>query len=266
MKAGDCRENAMRQCLRIWCLLVVAGVCFAATPVFAAHPLITDDTGTQGRGKFQLEVNGDFSRDSDNGAVIKVTGVGATLTYGIIDTLDAAVGLPYQHIRVRTDDGSLGESGLSDIVLYLKWRFYETEGFSLALKPGVTLPTGDEDKGLGTGRATYSLFFIATKELKPLTFHLNLGYIRNENAFDERKDLWHASLAGEIGVAKQLRLVANGGIEHNPDRTAGVDPAFILGGFIYAVSENLDIDAGIKFGLNRAEADYQLLAGITYRF
>lgn len=30
----------------------------AAGAVFAAHPLITDDTGTQGRGKFQIEVNG----------------------------------------------------------------------------------------------------------------------------------------------------------------------------------------------------------------
>jgi len=31
--------------------LLTAGV------AFGAHPLITDDTGTQGKGKFQLEVN-----------------------------------------------------------------------------------------------------------------------------------------------------------------------------------------------------------------
>lgn len=237
-----------------------------AVPALAAHPLITDDTGTQGKGKFQLEVNGEFSRDSDRGTVTKVTGLGATLSYGIIDNLDAAVGLPYQSIRVTSGDGTFCENGLSDIDLCLKWRFYETEGMSLALKPGITLPTGDEDKGLGTGRATYSLFFIATKELQPLTFHLNLGYIRNENKFDAQRDLWHASLASEIGVARDLRLVGNIGIERTVEKDSDVHPAFILAGLIYGVAGNFDIDAGIKFGLNRAEADYTLLAGIAWRF
>lgn len=32
---------------------------------FAAHPHITDDTGTQGKGKFQLEVNSEFAYDKE---------------------------------------------------------------------------------------------------------------------------------------------------------------------------------------------------------
>lgn len=39
-------------------LLAVCVVIASAGAAFAAHPLITDDTGTQGKGKFQLEVNG----------------------------------------------------------------------------------------------------------------------------------------------------------------------------------------------------------------
>ena len=35
--------------------------------VFAAHPLITDDTGTQGKGKFQLEVNGEYAHEDEDG-------------------------------------------------------------------------------------------------------------------------------------------------------------------------------------------------------
>ncbi len=247
---------------------VVVGVftLLVSVSAYAAHPLITDDTGTQGKGKFQLEVNGTYSRNSADGIVEKVTDLGATLTYGLIDNLDISLGLPYQYLSVKADGISAHESGLSDVEINLKWRFYETEGLSFALKPGVTLPTGDEDRGLGAGRATYSLFFITTKELKPLTFHLNLGYIRNESKFDEQKDIWHASLASEIGLAKDLRLVSNIGIERTPEKDSGIHPAFFLVGLIYGVAENFDIDAGLKVGLNKAEADYQILAGITYRF
>ena len=42
---------------------------------------------------------------------------------------------------------------------------FDKEGLSFDLKPGITLPTGDENKGLGNGRASYSLNLITTKKL-----------------------------------------------------------------------------------------------------
>ncbi len=131
---------------------------------------------------------------------------------------------------------------------------------------GITLPAGDKDKDLGTGRGTGTLYFIATKEIDPCAFHRNLGYKRNENNIDEREDIWHASLAGEYKVMKNLKLVANIGAERNTDKLSDTDPAFILGGFIYSIRENMDIDFGIKAGLNNAEADITYLAGMALRF
>lgn len=145
-------------------------------------------------------------------------------------------------------------------------RFYEQEGLSFALRPGITLPTGNDDKGLGSGKPTYSLFFIATKELKPFLVHLNFGYIRNENKLDERVDIWHASLAGEFEATESLRIVLNVGQEKNPDRIADKDPAFILAGMIYSVTKYFDVDFGLKRALNNAEPDYTILGGITLRF
>jgi hypothetical protein len=43
-------------------------------------------------------------------------------------------------------------------------------------------------------------------------------------------------------------------------------PAFILGGVIYSITESLDIDFGIKAGLNDVETDYAFLAGLAFRF
>ena len=130
----------------------------------------------------------------------------------------------------------------------------------------MTFPAGKEERDLGAGKLTYSMCFITTKEIEPLVFHLNWGFVRNENKLGERKDIWHASLASEVKLIKDLRLVANIGLERNPDRTSNKHPAFVLGGFIYSIAENLDVDIGIKGGLNKPEADWAILAGVAWRF
>ncbi len=233
---------------------------------FGTHPLITDDAGTQGKGKFELEINGQHGWDNNDGVIQYTTPAASTLTYGITDSVDVSIGVPYWWIKTD-DSGSRSHlNGFGDVAAAVKWRFYEKDGLSFALKPGLTFPTGDKDKQLGTGKTTFSLFFITTKEIKPWAFHLNLGYIGNENKLDQRVSLWHASIASEAEVAKGLRLVANTGIQRNTDRSSHTDPAFILGGLIYSITESIDIDAGYKYGLTKPEVDHAVLAGITFRF
>jgi len=252
----------------------------------AAHPLITDDTGTQGKGKFQIEINSEFTYDKEKEKVFdedagdyvtetkKTTGgeLATILSYGITDNLDIVIGLPYQWSKDKKN-GTVERDvdGISDMSLEAKWRFFEKDGLSFALKPGITLPTGDENKGLGNGRASYGLVFITTKEIEPWAFHFNLGYTHNEYKLQadkdaNRKGIWHVSLASEVEVIKDLKAVANIGMERNPDKTSNTHPAFILGGLIYSVTENFDIDIGVKGGLNKPETDLTFLAGIAFRF
>lgn len=253
---------------------------------FAAHPLISDDTGTQGKGKFQLEVNSEFTyekerqynADEDKWETKKETGgeLATLLSYGITDNVDVVLGMPYQWKKtsidgvVTTDPAEQGD-GISDMSLEVKWRFYEKDGLSFAIKPGITLPNGNEDKGLGNGKLSSGAVFITTKEIKPWAFHLNLGYTRNEYKLQadkdaNRNDIWHTSLAAEVEVMKDLKVVGNIGMERNPDKTSNTHPAFILGGLIYSISESIAIDAGVKGGLNKPETDLTLIAGITFRF
>ncbi|MFN3396446.1 MAG: transporter [Thermodesulfovibrionales bacterium] len=233
---------------------------------YAAHPLVTDDSGTQGKGRYQLELNGEYGHDKEEGIKTETFDLKAIISYGLIDNLDLVLTLPYQKIRIKEEDSRATSEGISDIDLEVKWRFYEKDGLSFALKPGLTLPTGDEGKGLGTGKVTLSIFFITTYEHSPWAVHLNGGYIRNENKTNERKDIWHLSLAGTCEVIEDLKLVSNIGIERNTDRESKTAPAFILAGLIYSLSKDLDIDIGVKAGLNEAETDYSILAGLTRRF
>lgn len=189
------------------------------------------------------------------------------VTIGLLDSLDIVMGLPYAWYSLDENDSQIGrESGISDISFDVKWRFFEKNGWSLALKPGLSLPTGDEDRGLGAGRTSYRLFLIGTKEFESVAFHVNGGYIRNENNFEERQDIWHASVAAEVEVINDLKLMANAGMERNPDPSSDNHPAFALGGIAYDVSEKITLDAGIKYGLTSTETDWTALTGLTIRF
>jgi hypothetical protein len=240
--------------------------CLLSSQAFAAIPLITDDTGTQGKGKFQLELFGEYASDKEEIVTNKNSNFSATLTYGIIDPVDIILTVPYASWRTENSESAAKGNGIGDMSFEAKWRFYEKDGFSFALKPGFTFPTGDHEKDLGTGKMTYHLFVIASKEMNPWAFHINLAYIRNENKEDDRKNIWHASLAATVDVMKNLKLVGDLGVESNPERSSTNPPAYLLGGLIWSLRENFDIGLGVKGGLTKPEPDIAIRGGITWRF
>jgi len=248
---------------RIACLLFLL---LWAGEAMAAHPLITDDAGTQGTGKYLLEFGAEYVHKTREEKTEDTTMISPQLTAGVRENVDLILQLPYQSKRTKEGDETTTEDGITDTLIFVKWRFYEKDGFSLALKPGMTVPTGDDNKGRGAGRTTYLAYFIATKEIEPVAIHVNLGYRRNENRIDERRDIYYASIAGEWKVAKDLKLVLDTGIERNADKSSTVDPAFIMGGVIYSLTKSLDIDGGVRRWWNNLDKDYAVCACITWRF
>ena len=252
-------------------IMLLSGGAFAVKP-----PLITDEADTIGKGKAELEFNYEYAHNSHDGITEKENVVESKLTYGAGENIDLSIIVPYKSIKIKGEK-EFSSDGLSDLSIDLKWRFFEEHGSSLAIRPRITLPTGDHDKDLGAGKATYSLFLLGTKEAKPWVFHANLGYLRNEHeiaegaeggesAEAERKNLLYASVADEVEVTEHLELVADLGMHTNPDKASNTHPAYILGGFIYEVNKSLDLDLGIKGGLTNTEPDYTLLAGIKFKF
>jgi hypothetical protein len=242
----------------------------------AAHPLITDDTGTLGKGNRQVELTAEMGRDEQRAEGVKTleqAGETAfTFTFGLIDSIDLVAGAAASWSRVRLD-GELDSNtaGFGDVALEVKWRFLELGGFSAALKPGLSLPTGDESRGLGNGRVSYTAAVILTQELGPVSVYANGAYARNEYALAEdraanRSDVWHVSAAAAAEVLPSLQLAVNVGAETNPDPASDTWPAFALAGAIYSITDDLDVDLGVKVGLSSAEADVVGLGGIAWRF
>lgn len=246
---------------------VIAAVLLLAAPATrAAHPLITEDTGTQGSGNFQLELTGEYAREQRDD-VLKTAFLGqAVLSYGLRDNLDLILGVPY----LRLTSSSVGEqstvTGGGDVGIDLKWRFFEQGDLSLAVKPGITLPTGDRDKELGSARVRSSVYGVMSYTPDPWGWHLHMGYLNYNNIEGDHRSLWHLSTAGWYVLAKRYKFVVDIGAIAAPEREADSYYAFATGGLITSLTEKFDIDIGYRHALTELGPPYTLLAGMTFRW
>lgn len=236
-------------------------------PLFAAHPLITEDTGTQGKGNFQFELTSEHGYEQEDGTRENTVSTNATFTYGVRDNVDLILTLPHRRISSEAEDGShTVNQGQGDVGFDVKWRFYEKDNLSFALKPGLTMPTGDATKNLGAGRARQSLYLTASYDATPWEYHLHLGYIHNRNVLGQHESLRHLSAAVGRKVGDNLRLVADYGTDTPTSQASSLNAEFFILGAIYIVRKGFDLDFGAKWGLTKPEVDFTWLAGMTFRF
>jgi len=250
-------RSAHTSCETWWRALTLAGALATCGPTFAAHPLITEDTGTQGSGKFELE-NG-FQRQHDGSD--KSWEYAPQLSYGLADSVDLIARLAW--IEQRSTDSR--QRGLGDSVLDVKWRFHESGALTLGVRAGVDLPTGNADKGLGVGKASVHGLFIATLEAEPAFFHGNIGYTRGARD-NERRDLWHAAIALLCTATPTLRLSAEAAADSEPDPTRTMWQKVLGLGAILTVREGFDVDVGLQRGIGSGSRGSTLLAGATLRW
>jgi len=246
--------------------LAVALLAVAGGAAEAAHPLLTEDTGTQGEGNVQLEVMVDKARDHPPGAKVRELQTTMVLSYGLLDQADLQLGLPYLRQHLHDALGRRADRGPLDATVDLKWRFYESDGLSLGLKPGITLPDGNERRGFGSGRVTWGALLILSFETGPWAFHSHAGYRRNNNSANQRDALAHVSGALTYKATEQIRLVADLSADSNPDRANHSSLRYSVLGFIYSATPKLDFDVGLKHGHGQAATDRALLVGATLRW
>ena len=107
----------------------VVTLCLAA-PAYAAHPLATDDTGTAGMLKFQVETSAEFGWDKETRQGATSTSNYQTLnmavTAGVLDSLDLVLSYPFTWQQIEENSATkLDNGGLSDLAIALKWRILE---------------------------------------------------------------------------------------------------------------------------------------------
>lgn len=243
---------------------VLALLC--TTSCYAAHPLITEDTDTQGRGNGQLELTAEYGHDEAADAKENAADYAAILTWGLRDSLDVLLTVPYARADTLASGGETTVTGLGDIGVDAKWRFFEAQRLRMALKAGGTFASGDAPQGLGAGKPNFSVNYVTSYEADKWAAHLHLEFRRNHNVVGEREVIHHASVALTRMLTDRLKLVADLGRFTSTDRSVGEDSRFLTLGAIYGLRDDFDLDIGLKRGLSDPETDSTLLLGLALRF
>jgi hypothetical protein len=241
--------------------LGLAACLLAAAELHAAHPLITEDTGTQGKGRWQLEANAESTRNDEAGERVRGFQPAATLSYGLAQNVDLQLTQPW----LRGKAAGVVVQGPLDSSIDVKWRFFEKAALSVALKPGITLATGDEAKGLGAGRAGWGTLLIFSYDAGAFDFHAHAGYRRNRNTLGERESLSHFSAALTYDVGS-VKLIADIARDTNAAPAATDGERYAVLGAIWSVTPGFDLDIGLKTGHKTAALDRALLFGATWRW
>jgi hypothetical protein len=189
---------------------------------------------------------------------------------GLTDTLEAQLGwTAFGHVRTR--DRSTGpvdhSSGVGDLTLALRQNLVSPDGsgFSLAVMPFATLPTGGA--AIGAGEWSAGL-------LVPLSYDLGEGLQigltgQVEAAADSDRDGRHLAYGGVAGLSVPLSdaLGVTAEIAARRDEDpAGHETEWLAGiSAGWMADDDLQLDAGANIGLHGA-ADVQLYLGVSRRF
>jgi outer membrane putative beta-barrel porin/alpha-amylase len=224
----------------------------------AGHPLLSEDTGTQGTGNYELELGYDWSQqDGDRSFLFQ-----PQLSWGASTTTDLIIQPSF--VTDKNDGERL--TGLGDTNLDAKWRFLSTTPWSLGVRAGLELPTAKNGLGLPHRNVSPHAVLVATGDFTPLTIDLNAGYGIAPADPTHRANLYHLSTAGTYEIRQRLSFLVDTSFDSNPDyQQGGRYSAIGLIGVIYTIRPGLDIDTGFRGRLNGTGPAQQFLLGITFR-
>ena len=245
--------------VRVSSPLPAAVLALAVAPAFAAHPLQTEDTGTQGAGNVELE-NG-LSRARFDATTL--TTWQPQVSVGLATTVDAIVQPAVVWLHARPQPAL---SGRGDTNVDGKWRFWGSDPWSFALRAGVLAPTSTHGLGLPRGQGSEHALLVATWDDAPTTLHANLGVTRMPRAPGARSTVGHVSAALMQALNERLILTVDGEIDQDPDASRTTRPGSLLAGAIWTARAGLDLDVGYQRSFSARPLNRQWMAGLTYRF
>lgn len=258
-------------------VLLIAGAGIAQAeelrPLCADRPGLGTPACTVDQGRTVVELGGaDWSLDRDDAQRSDSLLAGELLVrHGVTPNLEVQVGWT-AFGAVRTRDKASGAvsrgSGVGDVTVAARYNLSNPDGsgFSAAIMPYATLPTGGQAIGAGDWGAglilpvTYSLSDTIGIELTP----------EIDAAVDGDRNGRHLAYGSVIGFSAALSGSVSGALEMQVTRDedpAGHATQMLAGlSFGWQPGNNLQLDAGAVTGLNSASPDIELYFGITRRF
>ncbi len=225
---------------------------FTAT-THGGRPLNVDDADPTDTGYAEAEGGVAYAYDSGSASWELPFGWGL----GILPGLEAGIGISGLH------EG--GNEGVSDTGIGAKWQFLSScpLGGRHALATSISIPTGDEDDGFGSGKSDANLSYIASFSINDsIGIHLTSGYTWTGN---KSGDIILYGCAADWWCTKCLQWV--GEIFAEDERESDTSTSVLYNtGFRYSVNDGLTLDIAGGSRINGDVPDYFATMGLTWSY
>lgn len=190
--------------------------------------------------------------------------------YGLTSNLEVQLGwTAYTHVRVRTGNQVGRTSGAGDLLVAFKQNLHNPAaetGFSVALMPYATLPTGHAGVGAGDWGAGL-LVPMSYRVSRRFTLDLTTEADAAVDADGSGRHFAYSAVFGldmdvtpNIGAAAELLV----GRDEDP---SGHTTQLVAGlSADWTPNDNLQLDIGTNVGLNHNVPDVELYVGVARRF
>jgi hypothetical protein len=260
---------------------VAAAAAAAALPAAAAsaqsrdfcpdRPGLGTPPCTIDRGRGDIEIGlADWTLERSGGDRTDTLVLGDLLVrYGLTDHLEVQLGwTSFGTVRERSGGSTSHMSGTGDVTLALRQNLVHPDGsgFSAALMPYASLPTGG--RAIGAGDWSAGL-------LVPLSYELPHGLTldftgRVEAAADSDRHGRHFAYGGIVGLDADLSQDVTATFElsaqHDEDPGGHSTPLVGAVSLAWMARPDLQLDAGANAGLAGGAPDVVLYVGIAKRF
>jgi hypothetical protein len=236
---------------------------FVAIAAHAAHPLISEDTGTQGTGKFELELGSESHRPEVGGRVFELD---PQLSWGARDDVDLILRPTYFWLSGAAVDVAGRRAGFGTTALDVKWRAVERNPWSFGVRGGVDLPTAQD--GIGPHEPGGHILAMVTYEADALMATANVAYshLPKDVGFGERRDIVRVSAGTLVRITHAVQLAGDIATAQSADAFDHRWPAVALIGFVATLPLGFDVDAGVQLPLNGDAPPTQWLLGATFHW
>jgi hypothetical protein len=205
----------------------------ATRSIQAGPPFVTDDPEPPPPGGWEINVPFILARTSGK---TEMDAPLFDLNYGL-PNIQLKLEIPVAVVQ-RDDDRTT--AGPGDLLLGVKWRFYNDERsqVQLGVYPQLLAPTGDESRGLGEGRTAFVLPLLAQQSWGKWTVYGNVGFWWQTAA--ETRNYFYAGAVLQREINERLELGAELFGNTPKERDGRSDVAFNIGG-TWKLSQHLNL-------------------------
>ena len=236
------------------------------------RPDKTESAYTLDAGHYQFEMDIlAYTYDRTDDETVKSLAIAPiNLKVGVLNNVDLQIIVESYNIQ-RTKDRAAGTtarlSGFGDLLLRCKTNLWGNDGGPTALSamPFVKLPTNQ--RGLGNDAVEGGIIFPFAMDLPcewGLGAQVEVDYLQDSDGSD-----YHPEFSSTIAVSHDIvgklggyvELFSNRSTERGADWIATFDF-----GFTYALSRDIQLDAGMNIGLTDAADDFNPFIGLSMRY